>query len=88
MPPNPTTSVVAYVFLLFVDTFSFLLFVYSMSFVFIIISHFMRNGFTVDDLGLILVVVAVIILITGVIYRAAVGLLRFLRATRPLTCFP
>jgi len=43
----------------------------------------MLNGFTVDDLGLLLVVIAVIILITGVIYRAAVCLLHFLRVTRP-----
>ena len=59
-----------------------------MDFASLIISHFMRNGFTVDDLGLLLVVIAVVILITGVIYHAAVRLLRFLRATRPLTCIP
>jgi len=59
-----------------------------MDFVLFIISHFMRTGFTVDDLGLLLVVVAVVILITGIIYHAAVRLLRFLRATRPLTVSP
>ena len=59
-----------------------------MDFAFFIISHFMRKGFTVDDLGLFIAVVAVVILISGVIYHAAVGLLRFLRATRPLTCIP
>lgn len=59
-----------------------------MDFALFIISHFMRSGFTVDDLGLLIVVVAVVILITGVIYHAAVGLLRFLRALRPLTRIP
>lgn len=74
---------VAYVFALLVDSLLFLLLAYSMSFAFVIISHFMRNGLSVDDLGLLIVVVAVIILITGVIRHAAVGLLHFLRATRP-----
>ena len=59
-----------------------------MEFAFFIISYFLHNGFTVDDLGLLLVMMAVVILITGVIYPAAVGVLRFLRATRPLTCIP
>ena len=59
-----------------------------MSFAPIIVSHFMSNGFTVDDLGLLLAVIAVVILITGVIYHTAVGLLRLLRAMRPLTCIP
>jgi len=59
-----------------------------MDFAFLIISHFTHSGFTVDDLGLLLVVVAVVILITGVIHHAAVRLLRFLRATRPLTASP
>ena len=54
-----------------------------MSFLLLIISHFLRNGFTVDDLGFLLGVIAVIILITGVIYRAAVGPLHFFRATHP-----
>lgn len=37
------------------------------------ISHFIRNGFNVDDLGLLLVVVTVIILVMRYIFRAAVG---------------
>jgi hypothetical protein len=58
------------------------------AFFIVIISHFMRNGVATDYLGCLIVVVAVVILTTGVIYRAAVGLLSFLRATRPLTCIP
>jgi len=44
----------------------------------------MHKGFTVDDLAVLLAMVAVAILITGPIYRAAVGLLHSLWATRPL----
>jgi len=43
------------------------------SIVFLLVSLFIGNEFTVDDLGLLLVVVGVVILIMGVIiYRAAV----------------
>jgi hypothetical protein len=45
----------------------------DMSIVPLLISLFISNGFTVDDLGLLLAMVAVVILITGVIYSAAVG---------------
>lgn len=86
--PTPTTRVVAYVSALLVDSFPFLPLAFSMSFAFIIISHFMRNGFTVDDLGLLIAVVAVLILITRLIYRAAVGPPHFSKAARPLTCIP
>ncbi len=44
-----------------------------MSVVCLLISHFIRNGITVDDLGLLLAISAVMILITGVIFHAAVG---------------
>lgn len=43
-----------------------------MFFVCFLISYFVRNGFTVDDLGLLLAIVAVIILFMVVIFRAAV----------------
>lgn len=36
----------------------------------LIISYFVRNAFTVDDLGLLLAMMGVIILITAVIFRA------------------
>jgi hypothetical protein len=39
----------------------------------LLISYLISNGITVDDLGLILVMVAVVILIMGVIHRVAVG---------------
>ena len=45
----------------------------NMHAVLLLISLFISNGFTVDDLGLILVMVAVVILIIGVIHRVAVG---------------
>jgi ABC-type glycerol-3-phosphate transport system permease component len=45
---------------------------HSMFFVCFLISYFVRNGFTVDDLGLLLAMAAVIILIMVVIFRAAV----------------
>jgi hypothetical protein len=61
-------------------------FAYAMDWAFfLLLSHLMRNGFTVDDLGLLLAMIAVIVLITGVIYRAAVGLLPSSWVTRPLT---
>lgn len=47
-----------------------------MFFTYLLISYFLRNGFTVDDLSALIATAAVIILTTGVIYRAAVGLLR------------
>ncbi len=56
-----------------------------MSFAFLLISHLMHKGFTVDDLALLLAMAAVVILTTGLIFRAAVGLLHSLWATRPLT---
>lgn len=47
----------------------------NMSFVLLLLSLFITNGITVDDLGLLLAMVAVVILvIMGVIYRVAVGL--------------
>jgi hypothetical protein len=46
----------------------------NMSFVLLLLSLFITNGITVDDLGLLLAMVAVVILITGVIYHVAVGL--------------
>jgi hypothetical protein len=46
---------------------------HSMSIACLLISHFIRNGIAVDDLGLLLVISAVIILIPGVIFYAAVG---------------
>jgi hypothetical protein len=45
----------------------------NMSFALLLISLFISNGITVNDLGLILAVVAVVILFMGVIHRAAVG---------------
>jgi hypothetical protein len=39
---------------------------------FLLVSLFIGNEFTVDDLGMLLVMMAVIILIMGVIYRVAV----------------
>jgi len=54
-----------------------------MSLAFVFISHFICNGITVDDLGMLLVMVAVLILIAGVIYRPRVGLFRFLWVMRP-----
>jgi hypothetical protein len=58
-----------------------------MFFVFLIISFFMRNGFTVDDLGLILVAVAVLILIPFPFFirHAAVGTFRSFYGRMPLT---
>ena len=44
----------------------------SMDVVFLLVSLFIGNEFTVDDLGMLLVMVAVVILIMGVIYRVAV----------------
>jgi hypothetical protein len=46
----------------------------NMSFVLLLLSLFITNGITVDDLGLLLAMVAVVILIMGVIYHVAVGL--------------
>ena len=43
-----------------------------MDVVFLLVSLFIGNEFTVDDLGMLLVMVAVVILIMGVIYRVAV----------------
>jgi hypothetical protein len=54
-----------------------------MSLAFVFISHFICNGITVDDLGMLIAMVAVLILIAGVIYRPTVGLFRFLCVTRP-----
>ncbi|KAI0000969.1 hypothetical protein BJV77DRAFT_1063530 [Russula vinacea] len=42
-----------------------------MDVVFLLVSLFIGNEFTVDDLGMLLVMVAVVILIMGVIYRVA-----------------
>lgn len=47
---------------------------HSMFVVCLIVSYFFRNGFTVDDLGLLLAMFGVIILITAVIFRAVVRL--------------
>jgi hypothetical protein len=38
----------------------------------LIVSYFARNAFTVDDLGLLLALTGVVILITALIFRAAV----------------
>ena len=47
---------------------------HNMFFVCLFISYFARNGFTVDDLGLLLAMTGVMmILIMVVIFRAAVG---------------
>jgi len=44
----------------------------------ILLALYFRNGITVDDIGFLIVVVAVVILTTGVIYRAARVLIRFM----------
>jgi hypothetical protein len=47
---------------------------YSMFFMCLVVAYFVRHGFTVDDLGFLLIMVAVIILFMLVaIIRAAVG---------------
>ena len=51
---------------------NFLQFDRSMDVAFLLVSLFIGNEFTVDDLGMLLVMMAVIILIMGVIYRVAV----------------
>lgn len=45
----------------------------TMTLAFLPISYFLSNGMSVDDLGLLLLVLAVVILMTGVLYRAAVS---------------
>jgi hypothetical protein len=59
----------------------------DLAFVFIshIISHFIRNGISVDHLGMVLVIFAVLFFFMRVISRVAVSLFRFLWLTRPLT---
>jgi hypothetical protein len=52
-----------------------------MSLAFVFISHFICNGITVDDLGMLLVMATVLILIAGVICRPSVGPFRFLWVT-------
>jgi len=44
-----------------------------MFFACLLISHFIRDGFTVDDLGLLIAMLAEIILIMGAIFRVTVG---------------
>jgi hypothetical protein len=44
-----------------------------MFFIFLLLSRFIRDGITVDDLGLLLAMVALAILFKGDISRAAVG---------------
>jgi hypothetical protein len=56
-----------------------------MFFVCFLISYFVRNGFTVDDLGLLLAMVAVIILFMVLIFRAAVRSYIHSKAPCPLT---
>jgi hypothetical protein len=53
-----------------------------MSLAFVFISHFVCKGITADDLGMLIVMVAVLILIAGAVYRPTVGLFRFLWVTR------
>ena len=44
-----------------------------MSLASILVSYFVRNGVSIDELALVLAVLAVIILMSGVIHRAAVS---------------
>ena len=43
-----------------------------MTFALVLFAHFYHNGVTADDVGILIVVLAVVILTTGVIYRASV----------------
>ena len=81
-PPKHTTLAVLTCQLL-VPTSLHLYSVLAMSLAFVFISHFICNGITVDDLGMLLIAVAVFILIVGTIYRPTVGLFRFLWIIRP-----
>jgi len=42
-----------------------------MTFALVLLAHFYHNGVTGDDVGFLIVILAVVILTTGVIYRAA-----------------